>query len=104
VYRTHGEIVGDGCPWGNRALAGAHGAIHCSCSILEEAVEVQARTDVTKLIVQIHNHLVAKKRLNGGEWPLMIDSLDGTCEQPIWVGQDPGDVEVVGHRCGVAQA
>lgn len=34
----------------------------------------------------------------------MIDSLDGTCEQPIWVGQDPGAVEVVGHRRGAAQA
>lgn len=96
----YGEVVGEFRAGLNRALSNLGGTVHVVGPVHEEAVEVESGALVAELILDIDDELVANSGSHNRQWPLAVDANGWSLEQSIWVGSNPGDVEVVGHgRC-----
>lgn len=63
-----------------------------------EAMEMQSGGLVTQLVVNIDNDPVPNSGGDVRDWPLPIDA-NGRAREAVWLGRDPGDIEVIGH-CG----
>lgn len=72
-----------------------HRTIHVRRAVLVNAVKMQRRRLVTKLVVEVDDDTIADIGLNARNGPLVIDANDGTRERCVWIGSDPSDVEVV---------
>jgi hypothetical protein len=96
----YGEIVGELRSGRNRALRNLTGTVHLGGPVHEKAVEMEGGALVAELIIDIDDDLVANGGGHDGQWPLAVDANGWPLEHAIWVGSDPGDVEVVGDgRC-----
>lgn len=73
------------------------GAIHFVCTVLKEAMKVNACALIAELIVNIGNDLVTLGEIEHWQRPLSIDTNGRTLLLSVWIGRDPGDVPVVGH-------
>lgn len=80
-------------------MGNASSAVHMGRSILVEAVKMQARTLISKLIEYVNYHTVPNAGRNLWQRPLSVDTYRRTMEGTVWVGYNPGDVEII-RDCG----
>lgn len=59
-------------------------------------MEMEGGGLVPKLILDIDNNSVSLCRSHGWRRPLAIDTNGRSLEDAIWVGTNPGDVEIIG--------
>jgi hypothetical protein len=111
-----GEVVCKARAWRNATLSDADGAVHLIGAILKETMEVDARALVSKLqcvsmivnilayvlshlVVYVGNDSITFCEIEQREWPLSVDSHDGTLSHSIWVRSYPGDIPIEVDGC-----
>lgn len=97
---TYCEVIRKRLPRGDWTLGDHYGSIHMIGTILVDAVEVQAGGLVPEGILYIDDNAIALGGYNGGDGPLPVDPYDRPCLETIWVGIDPGYIEIISYGLG----
>ena len=103
--RIRYELVLKECPWVNAALVEPSSTIRGSCSVLEHAVEMYCCSFIPKLIVRIHDNLIAEVHVNCRRTNKV---LAGTCRssthlRPLTIDTDDWPDEAIWSSLGVVR-
>ncbi len=93
---TYHELVCHGASGGDGALGDTAGPVHLGCADLVDAMEVQAGSLVSELVVDRDSDGIADSCLDRRARPRVVDTNDGPGKLAIGVGSHPGDVPVIG--------
>lgn len=111
-----GKVVRKTRAWRNATLCDTNGAVHLISPVLEETMEVDASALVSKLryfsmidntlacvlsylVMYVSNNPVTFCEVKQRQWPLSVDSHDGTLSHSIWVRSYPGNVPIEVDGC-----
>lgn len=71
---SYSEIISQRPSRWDRALRDSGSAIHMGCSMLEHAMEVQARTLIPQLVVDVDDQSITNVAFDDGDRPTTIDA------------------------------